>query len=98
LFGTDAAVGGVFCDAPNLATGHQYGLQIVEGMVRFFESHEQELEKYWTKISFSNSAEEYRRHLIPVLRGDISRSFAVWRAFVVFSANFGLAHRETFSL
>jgi hypothetical protein len=65
--GTNAAsaVGGVFCDAmrqtrnspkalaPNLATGQpQYGLQIAEGMVTFFESYERELERYWTKTLF----------------------------------------------
>jgi hypothetical protein len=60
-----SAVGGVFCDAmrqtrnsqkalaPNLATGQpQYGLQIAEGMVTFFESYERELERYWTKTLF----------------------------------------------
>jgi hypothetical protein len=31
---------------------HQYGLQIAEGMVGFFESYERELEKYWTKTLF----------------------------------------------
>ena len=31
---------------------HQYGLQIAEGMVTFFESYERELEKYWTKTLF----------------------------------------------
>jgi hypothetical protein len=62
--------------APNLATRprHQYGLQIAEGMVTSFESYERELEKYWTKRSSSNSAGEYRRYLIRVMRtaGDIS--------------------------
>jgi hypothetical protein len=34
---------------------HQYGLQIAEGMVIFFESYERELEKYkyWTRTHFS---------------------------------------------
>jgi hypothetical protein len=52
------AVGGAFCGATNqelsksscaktsLPARHQYGLQIAEGMVTFFESYEQELEKY----------------------------------------------------
>ena len=57
------AVGGVFCDATNqelsksscakpCTARHQYGLQIAEGMVTFFESYERELEKYWTKTLF----------------------------------------------
>jgi hypothetical protein len=66
LSGTDAArvaVGGL-CDATNQElsksscaktsrpTRHQYGLQIAEGMVRFFGSYERKLEKYWTKTLF----------------------------------------------
>jgi hypothetical protein len=35
-----------------LPARHQYGLQTAEGMVTFFESYEQELEKYWTKTLF----------------------------------------------
>jgi hypothetical protein len=31
---------------------HQYGLQIAEGMVTFFESYERQLEKYRTKTLF----------------------------------------------
>ena len=57
-------MGGVFCDAtnqelsksscakPRYPARHQYGLQIAEGMVTFFESYELELEKYWTKTLF----------------------------------------------
>ena len=57
-------MGGVFCDATNQGTlqkllrqtslpaSHQYGLQMAEGMVTFFESYERELEKYWTKTLF----------------------------------------------
>jgi hypothetical protein len=36
----------------SLPASHQYGLQIAEGMVTFFESYERELEKYWTKTLF----------------------------------------------
>ena len=36
----------------SLPARHQYGLQIAEGMVTFFESYERELEKYWTKTLF----------------------------------------------
>jgi hypothetical protein len=38
-----------------LPARHQYGLQIAEGMVTFFESYERELEKYkyWTRTHFS---------------------------------------------
>ena len=58
------ATDGVFCDAtnqgvsrsscakPRYSARHQYGLQIAEGMVTFFESYERELEKYWTKTLF----------------------------------------------
>jgi hypothetical protein len=55
-------VGGVFCDATKQELSksscvkpryrRQYGLQIAEGMVTFFESYERELEKYWTKTLF----------------------------------------------
>ena len=31
---------------------HQYGLQIAEAMITFFESYERELEEYWTKTLF----------------------------------------------
>jgi hypothetical protein len=34
------------------AARYQYGLQIAEGMVTFFESYERELEKHWTKTLF----------------------------------------------
>ena len=33
-----------------LQPSHQYGLQIAEGMVTFFESYERAREKYWTKM------------------------------------------------
>src|SRR4029077_19350303 len=78
------AVGGVFCDETNqglsksscasLPASHQYGLQIAEGMVTFFESYERELEKYWRKTLFfqfssgipplpdSSDAHKGRRH------------------------------------
>ena len=36
----------------SLPARHQYGLQIAEGMVTFFESYERELERYWTKMLF----------------------------------------------
>jgi hypothetical protein len=37
----------------SLPVSHQYGLQIVDGMVTFSENYEGELEKYWTKtLSF----------------------------------------------
>jgi len=36
----------------SLPASHQYGLQIAEGMVTFFESYERKLEKYWTKTLF----------------------------------------------
>jgi hypothetical protein len=54
-------VGGVFynstnqelskssCAKPRYPVIHQYGLQMAEGMVTFFESYERKLEKYWTK-------------------------------------------------
>jgi heterodisulfide reductase subunit C len=51
-------------------------------MVTFFESYERELEKYWTKRSSSNSAEEYRRYLIRVMRtgaGGTSLHDEVWQ-------------------
>ncbi|MGA7903128.1 MAG: hypothetical protein WBV90_09665 [Terrimicrobiaceae bacterium] len=44
-------------------------------MVTFFESYERELEKYWTRPLSSNSAEDYRRYVIRVMRtgaGDIN--------------------------
>ena len=58
----------------SLPAKHQYGLQIADGMVTFFESYERELEKYWTKTLFfqlswgipplpdSNDAHKGRRH------------------------------------
>ena len=36
----------------SLPARHQYGLQLAEAMVTFFESYERELEKYWTKTLF----------------------------------------------
>ena len=36
----------------SLPSSHQYGLQIAEAMVTFFESYERELEKYWKKTLF----------------------------------------------
>ena len=57
-----SALGIARCDKPgtlqkllrqtSLPARHQYGLQIAEGMVTFFESYERELEKYWTKTLF----------------------------------------------
>ena len=41
-----------FCAKRRYPASHQYGLQIAEGMVTFFESYERELEKYWTKTLF----------------------------------------------
>jgi hypothetical protein len=56
LFGTDAATvqraASSAMRQTSLPARHQYGLQIVEGMVTFFESYERELEKYWTKTLF----------------------------------------------
>jgi hypothetical protein len=36
----------------SLPASPQYGLQIAEGMLTFFESYERELEKCWTKMLF----------------------------------------------
>ena len=55
---------GLFCDAtnqelsksscaePRYPARHQHGLQIAGGVVKFLESYERELEKYWTKTLF----------------------------------------------
>jgi hypothetical protein len=56
LFGKDAATvqraASSAMRQTSLPARHHYGLQIVEGMVIFFESYERELERYWTKTLF----------------------------------------------
>ena len=39
----------ISCAQPRYPVIHEYGLQMAEGTVTFFESYERKLEKYWTK-------------------------------------------------